>query len=413
MSFGETTAQASADVSTQPLSGLKVLDMTTLAMGPFAAQLLGDYGADVIKVEPLAGDPFRHTLPTHSRGMGHVYLQFNRNKRSLAIDLKAPAAQKAFHRLVAGADILVSNTRSAAMKGLGLDYEAVRAINPAIIYCAAYGFSERGPYAGRPAADDTIQAMSGLVALHNRASGSPQYAASVIADKAAGLTLSNALLAAVIHRMRTGRGQFIEVPMFETMVAFVMPEHMAGLTYDPPTGPSGYSRVVNPWRRPYPTSDGYLTVLPYTTPQWQKFFRLIGRADLAEDAELADPVKRNARIQELYALIGEAMPKRSTKAWVADLLEADILFGEVLSPEDLLTDPHLAATGLFSMVDHPTEGRIRLMNPPVHSSEGNARVARLPPTLGQDSRDVLREFGVSDAEIAALAAAGHIAVATN
>ncbi|GAC1482171.1 MAG: hypothetical protein NVS2B11_07700 [Acetobacteraceae bacterium] len=261
---------SSTDAAPQPLAGLTVVDMTTLAMGPLATQILGDYGADVIKVESPAGDPFRNTLPTRSPGMGHVFLQFNRNKRSLGMDLKARAARGAMRPLVERADIFVSNARPAAMAGLALDYKAVREINPSIIYCAAYGFSERGPYAGRPAADDTIQAMSGLVSLQGRATGSPQLAATVVADKAVGLMLVNAVLAAVIHRMKTGQGQFIEVPMFEAMVAFVMPEHLGGQAYVPSAGPSGYRRIINPMRRPFATSDGYLCVLPYTTPQWHR-----------------------------------------------------------------------------------------------------------------------------------------------
>jgi crotonobetainyl-CoA:carnitine CoA-transferase CaiB-like acyl-CoA transferase len=402
------TSASSGTQGDQPLAGLQVIDMTTLAMGPFAAQLLGDYGADVIKVEPPSGDPFRSTLPTKSASMGHVFLQFNRNKRSLAIDLKAPAAREAFRRLVAGADILVSNVRPAAMMGLALDYDAVRAINPAIIYCAAYGFSERGPYAGRPAADDTIQAMSGLVSLQGRATGSPQLVASVVADKAVGLMLANAVLAAVIHRMRTGQGQRIEVPMFEAMVAFVLPEHLAGIAYVPSLGESGYSRIVNPARRPYATRDGYLCVLPYTTAQWRRFFKLIGRDDLAGDAELADPARRNARLHELYGLIAEVMPGRTTKEWVAALLAADILFGEVLGPEDLVQDPHLDAVGMFTVVDHPTEGRIRLIGSPVQSSAGAASLSRLPPTLGQHSREVLTALGLAQGEIDDLVRAGSV-----
>ncbi len=392
----------------QPLAGLTVVDMTTLGMGPFAGQTLGDYGADVIKLETPAGDPFRETLPTRSPKMGHTFLQYNRNKRSLAIDLKAPAARRATRLLIESADIVISNVRPASMAGLGLDYESVRAINRAIIYCAAYGFSERGPYAGRPAADDTIQAMSGLVDLQGRATGSPQLVASVVADKAVGLMLVNAVMAAIIHRMKTGEGQSIEVPMFESMVAFVLPEHLAGIAYVPPEGGSGYNRLINPMRRPYATRDGYLCVLPYTTPQWQRFFRLIGRDDLAADPELAEPVKRNARLEELYGLIAEAMPGRTTKQWAADLLAADILFGEVLSPEDLVQDRHLDAVGMFTVVDHPTEGRIRLLGHPVQSSARTTRLSRLPPRLGQHSREILGALGVPEAEIDELVRAGSV-----
>lgn len=386
----------------QPLSGLRVVDMTSLAMGPLAGQMLGDYGADVIKVEPPSGDPFRHTLPSRSPDMGHAYLQFNRNKRSLVADLKAPEMRAIFRDLIAGADILISNVRAGAMAGLGLDYESVRAINPGIIYCAAYGFSEQGPYAGRPAADDTIQAMSGIAELQGRSGPGPQLIASVVADKACGLALANAVLAAVIHRMRTGRGQFIELPMFETMVSFVMPEHLAGLSYEPAHGPSGYGRIINPWRKPYATRDGYLSVLPYTGAQWQRFFRMVGREDLAGDPDLADPVKRNAKVSQLYSMIAEIMPQRTTAEWVEDLLAADILFGEVFSPEQLIRDPHLEATGLFSLVDHPTEGRIRLMNPTVRSSEAMTRLAGLPPVMGEHSVEILRELGVSQERIEAL-----------
>jgi len=401
-------SETAAPPDSQPLSGLRVIDMTTLAMGPLAAQTLGDYGADVIKVESPAGDPFRSTLPTRNPGMGHVFLQLNRNKRSLAINLKAPEAQAVFRRLIADADIFISNVRPAVMAGLSLDYESVRAVNPKVIYCAAYGFSERGPYAGRPAADDTIQAMSGLVDLQGRATGSPQLVASVVADKAIGLMLVNAVLAAVIHRMRTGQSRYIEMPMFEAMAAFVLPEHMAGLSYIPSEGASGYSRIINPMRRPHATSDGWLCVLPYTTAQWHRFFAMIGREDLRADAELADAVKRNTRLHELYGLIADVMPTRTTKQWVDDLLKADILFGEVFSPEQLVNDPHLKAVGMFTDVDHPTEGHIRLIGFPAQSSSAATRLTRYPPNLGEHSREILMSLGLSATEVNALVERGDL-----
>ena len=382
-----------------PLDGVRVIDMTSLGMGPLAGQILGDYGADVIKLEPPTGDVFRHVLPQGSPGMSHAFIQFNRNKRSLAIDLKAAAGQDAVRRLLKTADIVLSNLRPSAMKGLGLDYESIRALKPDIIFCACYGYSERGPYAGRPAADDTIQAMSGLADLQRMASGTLQFVASVVADKAVGLALVNSVLAAVIHRMKTGKGQAIEVPMFETMVAFVMPEHMAGRSFEPARGEAGYSRVVNPERRPYATKDGYLCVLPYTTAQWLRFFRLIGRDDLAQDKQMADPVQRSSRFRELYAIIDRAMPMRTTQEWVDALLANDILFGKVNSPNDLLSDPHLAALDMFPLVEHATEGTLRLIGYPISFSETPSRLRSLPPNLGQHSREVLAELGFAAGEL--------------
>lgn len=391
-----------------PLEGVRVVDMTSLGMGPLAAQILGDYGADVIKLEPPTGDAFRHVLPQGSPGMSHAFIQFNRNKRSVALDLKAPEGLEAARKLLRTTDVLLSNVRPAAMKSLGLDYDTIRAIKPDIIYAAAYGYSERGPYAGRPAADDTIQAMAGVAGLQQLAYGTAQLVANVIADKAVGQALVHAVMAALIHKMKTGRGQRIEVPMFETMVAFTMPEHVAGMTFDPPQGGAGYSRVINPERRPYRTKDGYLCVLPYTTPQWLRFFRLIGRDDLAQDPQLADPVERSKRFRELYALIDEAMPQRTTDEWVEALLASDILFGKVNTPDDLLHDPHLAALNMFPVVQHPTEGPLRLIGFPVELTDTPNQLRRLPPRLGQHSREVLLELGYSDSELAALEHCGTL-----
>jgi crotonobetainyl-CoA:carnitine CoA-transferase CaiB-like acyl-CoA transferase len=390
------------------LDGLRVIDMTGLGMGPLAGQVLGDHGADVIKVEAPSGDVFRHVLPQGGPGMSHAFLQFNRNKRSLAIDLKSAAGAAAFRRLVPTADIVLSNLRPAAMRSLGLDFEALRALKPDIIFCACYGYSERGPYAGRPAADDTIQAMSGLTELQRRAYGTPQLVASVVADKAVGLSVVNAVLSAIIHRMKTGQGQAIEVPMFETMVAFVMPEHLAGRSFEPPRGEMGYSRIVNPERKPFATRDGHLCVLPYTTEQWRRFFRLIGRDDLGQDAALADPVERSRRIRELYAIIDQVMPQRTTAEWIELLIEHDILFGKVNTPEELLTDPHLAALDMFPLVEHDTLGTLRLLGFPASYSASPPSLRRLAPRLGQHSREVLAELGYSSDAIEAMAGAGVI-----
>ena len=400
-----TASERSPDGTPQPLDGVRVLDLTSLGMGPLATQALGDMGADVIKLEAPDGDVFRHVVPQGTAGMSHTFLQFNRNKRSVVLDLKSPAGQEALERLIADCDVLVLTLRPAAAAKLGLDYERVRAIRPDVIYCAAYGYAEGGPYAGRPAMDDTIQAMCGLAWLQRAVSGKEQLVANVVADKATGLTIVNAVLAAIIHRMKTGEGQSIEVPMFETMVAFTMPEHMAGQSFVPSKGEAGYARVINPDRRPFRTADGWLSVVPYTTAQWLRFLRLIGRDDMADDPQIADPVHRSHMFRELYGLIDAAMPTRTTAEWRALLLEHDILFGDVNSPEDLLADQQLAARDMFVTVEHPTEGMIRLLGFPVTFSATPSRLRRLPPKLGQDNHEVLSELGFSADEIRKMGAA--------
>lgn len=391
------------------LSGIRVLDMTSLGMGPLAAQILGDHGADVIKVEAPVGDIFRHVLPRRSSGMSHAFIQFNRNKRSIALDLKKPEGLAAMTRLLAGADVLLSNLRPAAMARLGLTPAQLTQIKPDLIYCACYGYSERGPYAGRPAADDTIQAMSGLAGLHQMATGTPQFVPSVVADKAVGQAVANAVLAAIVHRLRTGEGQAIEVPMFETMVAFVMPEHVAGRTFEPPLGGAGYARIMNPQRKPYRTKDGYLCVMPYTTPQWLRFLQLVGRTDLAADPGIADAAERSRRFEELYGVIAGVMPQRTTEEWVAVLVEHDILFGMVNTPGDLLQDPHLAAMDMFPRVEHPTEGEIRLIGFPVSYSRTPNTLRHLPPNIGEQTDEILAEGGYSPSDIEALKACGAAA----
>jgi crotonobetainyl-CoA:carnitine CoA-transferase CaiB-like acyl-CoA transferase len=389
-----------------PLAGIRVLDLSTVVMGPYATQILADLGADIIKLEPPEGDVMRHVGPMRNPGMGHLFLNANRNKRSIVLDLKQPAARDAALRLAETVDVLVHNVRPQAVTRLGLDYEAVAAVNPRIVYVAAVGYGAGGRYAGKPAYDDLIQGASGLASVIMAASGGePRYVPATIADRTVGLYVANAVLAALVCRERTGRGQSVEVPMFEVFTQFVLGDHLGGLTFDPPAGPAHYARLLTPHRRPYATADGHLCVLIYNDKQWQSFFRLIGEEErFRTDPRFASHSQRAANIDAVYGLVGEIMRQRTTAEWV-ELLEAgDIPVTPVNTVEDLLEDPHLADAGFFKIVDHPSEGRLRIMDVPSTWSAGQPE-QRLPaPRLGEHTAEVLREAGLSDTEIAALTA---------
>jgi crotonobetainyl-CoA:carnitine CoA-transferase CaiB-like acyl-CoA transferase len=376
-----------------PLAGVRVIDLTTVAMGPYATQILGDMGADVIKVESPEGDVFRYAAPQRHRGMGAAFLNLNRNKRSIVLDLKKPGDRERLVAMAKDADVFVYNVRPQSMRKLGLDYETLRHVNPRLIYCGAYGFSERGPYAGEPAFDDIIQAMSGIAALQgrNREAG-PEYVNTILADKAAGLTAAYAIAMALYERERSGEGQAIEVPMFETIVSFTLLEHMAGETFVPAVDGMGYERVLSPNRRPYRTKDGYIGLLPYTTAQWQRFFAAAGETALAGDPRVADPALRSQNINMLYAELARIVAGRTTAEWVALLKEADIPMSPVRTPDDLLDDPHLNAVDFFHRVSHATEGEMRTLGIPVSFSRTPGSVRRLPPNLGEHTEEVLKDY---------------------
>ena len=391
-----------------PLHGIRILDLTTVVLGPYATQILGDYGAEVIKVEALDGDLIRANGVSRHAGMSSIFLSINRNKRSVALDLKKTEGRKLFLELAAGVDVVVHNMRVAAVERLGLGYEAVRAVNPRVVFCAATGYGQDGPYHARPSYDDIIQAASGLASLGTNAQGTPAYVPALIADKTAGLALVNALLAALLHRERTGEGQQVEVPMFETLVAFNLAEHLAGLTFEPPLGGAGYARIIG-GRRPLPTADGYAAILPYSPDQWASLFRRIGRADILERHDLSDRHKVNAVVQQLYAELHAEGPNRSTEQWMKICDELDLPATPVYALDKLPTHPHLKAVGLFQDMAHPSEGAVRYVRPAVRFAASPASVRLPAPLLGQDTENVLAGLGYSAAEIAALEAAGVIA----
>jgi crotonobetainyl-CoA:carnitine CoA-transferase CaiB-like acyl-CoA transferase len=386
-----------------PLEGIKVIDMTTVLMGPYATQMLGDYGADVIKVEALEGDVTRQIGPTRHPGMGPVFLNTNRNKRSIALDLKKLAGRDAVLRLIESADVLMYNVRPQAMARLQLGYDVISKLNPRLIYAGVFGFGQDGPYAAKPAYDDLIQGATALPALMAQTGdGIPRYVPNALVDRIVGLTAVGAVCASLVNRDRTGRGQRVDIPMFETMAGFVLGDHMGGLTYQPPLDKGGYARHLSRDRRPYKTSDGYICVIVYNDKQWENFFKATGRDDLRSDPKFATFAGRAVNIDVVYGELARIFETRTTAAWSELLTKADVPVMPMHDLESMLQDPHLVATGFFPAVEHPTEGLIHSMKTSATWSETSAETKRLAPRLSEHSEEILREAGFSADEIAAL-----------
>ncbi len=381
-----------ADAVPGPLDGIRILDLSTVILGPMAAQMLGDLGADVVKVEAPEGDVTRAIGPRRHEGMGALFMANNRNKRGMVLNLKDPASRPVLRRLVQRSDVVLHSIRSGAAARLGLCWEALSAINPRIILCQALGFGESGPYAGRPAYDDIVQALSGLAMLQQGIAGVPRYMPSIIGDKVTAVHAALGVIAALFHRERSGTGQQVQIPMLETMVAFTAAEHLGGAVFDPQAGPMGYTQVRQGLRRPLRTADGWVCMLPYSDRDWRRFLELAGRPELAEDPAWTTMSGRQAQAEALWNQVADFMLGRNTADWLAVLRAADIPSAPVQALEQLLDDPHLLATGFWEMHEHPTEGRLRLPASPFGLAASPPSIRRLPPRLGEHTAEILREL---------------------
>ena len=381
------------------LEGIKILDLTSVGFGPYACQILGDYGAEVIKIESPEGDITRGIAPFKNKGMGHFFINANRNKKSLVLDLKTKKAKAAFFKLVEKSDVVMTSIRPAAMERLGIDFTACKQINPSLIYVALVGFGQSGPYAKRPAYDDIIQGVSGMAAMQGGREGDPTFVNASVCDKICSQIAAHATLAALFARTKSGTGQLVEVPMFESMVGFNLVEHQSGMTFDPPLGSTGYERSMVKYRRPYATRNGFVCALPYTTKHWKSFFSLMHREDMLNDPRVLDPKVRSEKIGELYELVSDLVADWDTEDLLKALEEGDIPHGEATQLYDLKNDDHLKAVGFFQTHEHQSEGTIKLTSPPVKLSETPTNIRRLPPLLGEHSSEILREIGYSEEEI--------------
>jgi len=390
-----------------PLEGVRVVDLTSVVVGPLATQILADHGAEVIKVESKAGDLVRvMNGKSVTPGMGAKFLHLNRNKRSIVLDLKQPRGHAALMKLVERADVMIWNVRPPSMARMKLAYDDVRAANPKIIYCGMFGFGQDGRYRDKPAYDTIVQGSAGMAALHHRAMGEPRFVPMVVADKVVGLIAVQMIAMALYRRTQTGEGCAIEIPMFENLAKFVLEEHMYLKTFEPPLGGTGDPRLIDPLGKPIPTQDGWICISANTNDQAFAFFDAVGRPELKTDPRFSSVPARFAHVKEYFEIRMEALKARTTAEWLEILERADVPCMPYHTLDSVLEDPHLHDVGFFEMKDHPTEGRTRSMRLPNKWSCGTRRDWHPAPKLGQQSVEILREVGYADAEIDAMIASG-------
>ncbi|ALI25114.1 L-carnitine dehydratase/bile acid-inducible protein F [Mycolicibacterium fortuitum] len=378
-----------------PLQGVRVIDLTAMVMGPYCTQIMADMGADVIKVETPAGDNTRYISVGPAAGMSGVFVNVNRGKRSVVLDLRTEQGKNDLRALIADADVFIHSMRAKAVSKLGFGYDDVAAINPGIVYTNCYGYGRRGPDADRPAYDDTIQAECGLPAVQQQLTGEASYVGTIMADKVAGLTALYATTMALFHRERTGEGQEVEVSMFETMASFMLVEHANGAMFDPPLSPAVYPRAVTPNRRPYETKDGHIAALIYNDKHWNAFIDRVQPAWNTPDYATLE--QRARQIDTVYGLLAQTLKERTTAEWLDLFAELEIPAAPMLTPDELFDNEHLNAVGLFETVDTP-HGRVRMPGVPTWFSRTPGRVAGYAPELGADTAEVLAELGSATTE---------------
>ena len=387
-----------------PLNNVRVLDFSTVLMGPYACEVLAEHGADVIKIESLTGDGARAIGPVRSPDMGPLFLGLNRSKRSISIDIKKPAGHAILRKLVAKSDVLVTNVRPAALARLGLSYEAVHESNPSIIFCRLFGYGENGPYAGRPAYDDLIQGAAAIPSLVADAAGSePRYVPMNIADRTVGLSAACSISMALYHRERTGQGQQIDIPMFETMASFVLSDHLFGRAFEPAIGKPGYVRLLSSDRRPYRTKDGYVCVVVYTTEQWRRLLTYLEDKTLEEDPRFRDIAARTSNVDAVLSYLSKVLLERTTSEWLRVFDQLDIPCAALNTLDSLIDDPHLNAVGFFKVIEHPTEGTIRTTVVPANWSQTPPSPSRECARLGEHTEEILEQLEYSPIEILELA----------